>query len=460
MNRFYRRSFVSILMFCILITTVACATIKVNPGPVPPPTAKLRVVVQAFSGPGINASISWTSSHEFFEKNTVGNLKRFLDETGIYSIVADGEVRKALFGQRVSVWDVEQNNWMLARELGRALHADYYLMTERFYMPQEGTGCSVTVRLRLVNVESASAFSGRAVFPCTDSTNPAQRMQDVFNAYRQLFDAAKSDMLATAVKKSRIVGPLEVAKSEQPARPAVVTPEPKKQATPPVLQKPEPKPETPPQPVPKSESQSVPAPQKSIPTVVPKEEIPPAGAKQTQPAMSASKTDTPPVAKAVPNTVPMIRKPDPNLPASGLIESPKKDTNSKKIVVYDFDANDQYRTVALILAEALREEVFKLKEFILVNREDLQKVLEEMALQQTGLIDEKEAVRTGKGLAASQVVTGRLGQLGKIFLMQAKRVDVETFGTLGLASIRFTEGQEEEALNKLPDFARTLTGPR
>ncbi len=148
----------------------------------------------------------------------------------------------------------------------------------------------------------------------------------------------------------------------------------------------------------------------------------------------------------------------PNLPTSGLFEEPKKDPGAKKLVVYDFDTTDQYRTVALILAEALREEVFKLKQFILVNREDLQKVLEEMALQQTGLLDEKEAIRTGKGLAASQVVTGRLGQLGKTFVMQAKRVDVETFGTLGIASTKFTEGQEDEVLNKLPDFARSLVG--
>jgi len=165
------------------------------------------------------------------------------------------------------------------------------------------------------------------------------------------------------------------------------------------------------------------------------------------------------VAKNIPESAPVMQKPaDPNLPGSGLIEPPKKDSGSKKLVVYDFDASDQYRTVALILAEALREEVFKLKRFVLVNREDLQKVLKEMALQQTGLIDEKDAVRTGRGLAANEIVTGRLGQLGKTFVIQAKRVDVETFGTLGLASIKFTEGQEDEALNKLPDFARALAG--
>jgi hypothetical protein len=164
------------------------------------------------------------------------------------------------------------------------------------------------------------------------------------------------------------------------------------------------------------------------------------------------------VAKKTPKPEPAVQRPGdaPNLP--GLIEPMKKDAGTKKLIVYDFDVTDQYRTVALILAEALREEVFKLKEFVLVNREDLQKVLEEMALQQTGLIDEKQAVKTGKGLAANQVITGRLGQLGKIFVMQAKRVDVETFGTLGIASTKFTEGQEDEVLNKLPDFARSLVG--
>jgi hypothetical protein len=162
------------------------------------------------------------------------------------------------------------------------------------------------------------------------------------------------------------------------------------------------------------------------------------------------KDELPVAAKAVPLSS--------DLAGTGLLEAPKKDRGAKKIIVYDLDVSDQYRPVALILAEALREEVFKLKQFVLVNREDLQKVLSEIALQQTGLIDENDAVKTGKGLAANQVVTGRLGQLGKTFLMQAKRVDVETFGTLGIASAKFTEGQEDEVLSKLPEFTKSLLG--
>ena len=111
----------------------------------------------------------------------------------------------------------------------------------------------------------------------------------------------------------------------------------------------------------------------------------------------------------------------------------------------------------MIFSETLREEIFKLKKFTLVNREDLNQVLKEMALQQTGLIDEKDAVKTGKGLAANQVVTGKMGFLGKMFVLQAKRINVETFATLGLASTKFSQGHEDEAFDKMQEFAVHLT---
>jgi len=105
----------------------------------------------------------------------------------------------------------------------------------------------------------------------------------------------------------------------------------------------------------------------------------------------------------------------------------------RQLAVYDLESGTQSKTVALILSEALREEIMKLDLFRLVSRENIVKVLEEMALQQTGLVEEKEAVKAGKGLAVQQVVLGRYGTLGKISVLQAKRVDVETQGPWGLA---------------------------
>ena len=402
---------------------VACATIQVNPIPPPPPTAKLRVYVQPLTGTG-----KWGTPHEEYVQNQLRRVERFLERTGIYDVVGEQEVRAVLGGQQVERMQLEQNGWSLARRIGEALHADYVMIMERVKQRGAVGGADFLFVNVMINVGSGKVFESRTQLTGIFRGDREEQRELMRATYRDIFQSCKQDMLATAVRKGRANLPLpETAQGKSVVQPAA----PQTQEAKPALTKPEP------QPVISS------APVKPAPSAAPKETAPPSPAqpKKEEPAV---------VAKTV--------TPSPDIPGSGLVESPKKDAGTKKLVVYDLESTDQYRTVALILAEALREEVFKLKQFILVNREDLQKVLEEMALQQTGLIDEKQAVRTGKGLAANQVVTGRLGQLGKIFMMQAKRVDVETFGTLGLASIKFTEGQEDEVLNKLPDFARSLVG--
>jgi hypothetical protein len=129
-----------------------------------------------------------------------------------------------------------------------------------------------------------------------------------------------------------------------------------------------------------------------------------------------------------------------------------------KLAIYDLEAPEPFKTVALILSEALREEFFRLGNFTLVNRENIVQVMNEMGLQQSGLVDEKQAVQAGKGMAARQIIMGKFGILGNTSLLQAKRIDVETQGTLALSSLKCTMGKEEELLNSLPELARKLIG--
>ena len=51
----------------------------------------------------------------------------------------------------------------------------------------------------------------------------------------------------------------------------------------------------------------------------------------------------------------------------------------------------------MILTEALREEMHTLKQFVLMDREDLQKVRKNIASQGTESIDEKQAVTWARG---------------------------------------------------------------
>jgi len=403
MKRYLYRSLFASAVVLAGAALFSCASLKINPLPEPGPTAKLRVYVEAFSiGP---AGRKWSISHEEFAQNQIRRTGKFLEKTGIYEVVPASDVRVAIGEQVLNYYSMERDSWSQARTIGKALHADYVLVVAR-EKSNIGTGeWTMFVSTELVNVASGKAFKSRYSVGNVIPADQVSQAKLIRETYRDLFRQAKQDMFAMAVKKGRAYAP--------PAGP---------QDTPVIAQ-----PATP-----KAEAASP--------------------ALSAQGSALAKKEDVPAAAKTIMTS--------PNLPGAGLFEEPKRDPGAKKLVVYDLESNDQYQTVALILAEALREEVFKLKQFVLVNREDLQKVLEEMALQQTGLIDEKQAVKTGQGLAASQVVTGRLGQLGKVFVMQAKRVDVETFGTLGLASIKFTEGQEDEVLNRLPGFAKELVGLR
>lgn len=417
MNRFCRRSVERISVLLVLGSLASCATIQVNPIPAPPPTAKLRVYVQPLTGEG-----KWGVSHEVFVQNQIRRVERFLERTGIYDVVGEQDVRTVLGGQRIERSQLEQNGWALARRIGEALHADYVMVMERVMQRGAVGGKDFLFVSVMINVGTGKVFESRTQLAGMTRGDREEQRELIRTTYRDIFRSCKQDMLATAVRKGG---------SGPPAKPEP-SGAPKDASSPP------------------AKTEPMPAPKKTAPPSEVKQQTPPPAPRKEEPAVAARKA---------PEAVPSIQKSTaPNLPGPGLLEAPKKDAGLKKIVVYDFDVTEQYRTAALILAEALREEVFKLKQFVLVNREDLQRVLEEMALQQTGLIDEKEAVRTGKGLAASQVVTGRLGRLGRTFVMQAKRVDVETFGTLGLASIKFTEGQEDEALNRLPEFARSLAG--
>jgi hypothetical protein len=386
----------------------------VLPQPVPPSSAKLRVYVTAFTLG--DRRMMWGTPHEEFADKQVRIVEKHLQRTGIYEVVERAAVSAALGDQFVPFEAFERRDWALGREIGRALHADYLMAVAR--NKERGMrGGTFIFSCILINTKTGQSYRSRYALANVTGADREQLRMMTRATYREIFAQAKEDMLAVAVRKGKAYAPPGPQLPEKPRETPVIV---------------------------RAEPAPVPAPQPPVPASEPAVAV----------QVPASRDRMPPE----PEPVQEPQSTSPNLPGAGVIDEQEKGTGTARVVVYDLEASEQYRTAALILAEALREEIFKLNRFVLVNREDLMKVLDEIALQQTGLIDEKQAVATGKGLAASQVVTGRLGQLGKTFVMQAKRVDVETLRTLGLASAKFTEGQEEAVLNELPAFARTLAG--
>lgn len=75
------------------------------------------------------------------------------------------------------------------------------------------------------------------------------------------------------------------------------------------------------------------------------------------------------------------------------------------------------------------------KSFILVDRMQFNKTMEELALSQTGVIDEKNALSVGKALAASWLLTGSVtNALGKV-MINSRIVETETGRIVASASL-------------------------
>ena len=357
-------------MLLLLLFLAACAEIRLNPLPGPPPTAKLRIFIQPISSP----DVQWMIPHQEFAKREFQRMQIFLERTGVYEVVAEEAVKAVLGGK----WYAEKDwaagwarkDWQLAGQVGRAVHAEYAMILERSGRKRE--------RIRywdmmLMNIETGKKFKISVPFPLGEIERTAEILKV---SYREIFNEAKDDMMTTAIRKGRRKAGL---------------------------------------PIPKTPAKGV---------------------------------TTAPVSPAPPK----VREVD----FEKALRAEAMAGGQTRLAIYDLEAPEPFKTVALILSEALREELFRLGRFTLVNRENIVQVMNEMGLQQSGLVDEKQAVQAGKGMAARQIIMGKFGILGNTSVLQAKRIDVETQGTLALSSLRCAFGKEEELLGSLPELARKL----
>jgi len=439
-------------------------------------------------------NVYWMRPHRIFEQDVISSTTKGFQKTGIYEVVSQDDIKAALGGRQVLMkTDWARKNWALARQVGRAVHAEYAIFVER----SQSMG-NIYSEMVLINTETEKKFRVLGRSPAVHYIAEEEYKRIFGILYLELFRKAKEDMLATAIRKGRLMGPgISVSMTDRPALPPVSTavtvprpspPTPLAESSP--VEKPVvvARPETPtipkapalpeekalPGPPPGEAPKPPAAPPVSIgqptpaekPVAIVKAEPPPIAPSPVSPPSAAAE---PTVAKASPPEISLSPRPD--QPSSFTAESHvdlEKDLQTetrvvegrRRLAVYDLEAVEQYKIVALILSEALREELFKLEHFQLVNRENIVKVLEEMALQQTGLVDEKEAIKAGKGLAVQQIVLGRYGTLGKMAILQAKRVDVETQGALGLGSLKCVLGREDELLQHMAELARAIAGEK
>jgi hypothetical protein len=359
----------------------ACTTIQFKSIAPPTPDSKLRVAILPIRGnPG---KYGWYMTYKEWSNSLSKSVAVRLRDKGIYEVVPQDDINYAVGTQALTAdeyWWLK-NDSALIKQLGKTLYADYVLIV----IADASRSTIYTYDFKFLNIETGILYSVSDYFTNSGSYERNQEFALTImfpRMYRKLFSEAKGDLLATAVRKGRLMA------TDETKKPAA--PDSKVALVPPTLTKPVPVP----------------------PSIV--------------------------AEKGLQNKTTIVDK--------------------TRLVVHDFNTNEQLQVVSLVLSEALREELFKLGIFSLVNRENLVQVMSELHLQQSGLVDEKQALKLGKWFAANETVTGRFSQLGNSFILQTKRTDITTMSTLGFGTLKCTAGQEEELLAGLPELARKIAG--
>ncbi|MDO8734540.1 MAG: CsgG/HfaB family protein [Elusimicrobiota bacterium] len=113
--------------------------------------------------------------------------------------------------------------------------------------------------------------------------------------------------------------------------------------------------------------------------------------------------------------------------------------------------NKNWNYIESAVAEIFTSNLAGNSDFRVVEREKLNKILEEQKLNQSGIVDEVAAVKIGKILGATEIVLGSITQLGKTIVISARLIKVETGEIYAGETVN---GEKEE---ELPEMVKKLS---
>ena len=128
-----------------------------------------------------------------------------------------------------------------------------------------------------------------------------------------------------------------------------------------------------------------------------------------------------------------------------------------RVAVVEFtDIRGKSSELGMLLAVKLTGELYSTGKFDIVERErtQLDKIMEELRLSLSDLVDESSARRLGKQLAAEAILTGIIVDLGGSVDVNARLIDVETGTILATADAQIAKNQTIKEL--LPSYRRNL----
>jgi TolB-like protein len=122
------------------------------------------------------------------------------------------------------------------------------------------------------------------------------------------------------------------------------------------------------------------------------------------------------------------------------------------VAVMDFEAKNVSRENAEGITDILRTELFNTGCFRVVERQQIQRILEEQKFQMSGLTDPDQATELGRLLNVRKIMTGTVTLLGSTHIINTKILDVQS-GQMELAEAVECRGGESELPNAITELA-------
>jgi len=127
------------------------------------------------------------------------------------------------------------------------------------------------------------------------------------------------------------------------------------------------------------------------------------------------------------------------------------------IAVFDFENNGLENNEVRQLLTRLESELVKLGDFKVVERNEIEEVLQEQKLQISG-ITEQTIIDVGNILSANQIILGSVGSIGGLYTLSAKLVDVKSGELLITSDFDAENGLRELLQIGLKEVAYELAG--
>lgn len=134
---------------------------------------------------------------------------------------------------------------------------------------------------------------------------------------------------------------------------------------------------------------------------------------------------------------------------------PAVSQDQKSIAVLPLQGNGITPTEATVLTEELRSDLVHTGMYTVLERTNMESILDEQGFQLSGCTSAECAVEAGKLLGVHKMVAGSVGKIGTMFNITLRIFDVET-GKIENTVSRRHEGSIEQLLDAVSDAGREL----